>query len=108
MPAIDSSSPPPGPARQYRRILATLRHMRRLTWCALVVTACGGSPSAPAPAPIRHALYLTHSAGFVHDVLPTSEQVMRDIGAGSGAFDVTSTKDCALVSADSLRGYDVI
>ena len=87
--------------------------MRRLALAALVVTACGGSPtSAPAPGsgptPAHHVLYLTHSAGFVHDVLPASEQVMRDIGSASGVFDATATKDCALVSAESLRGYDAV
>ena len=82
--------------------------MRRFLVCTLALTACGSGTTAPSAPPTRHVLYLTHSAGFVHDVLPLSEQVMRDIGATSGAFDATATKDCALVSAESLRGYDAV
>jgi uncharacterized protein len=82
--------------------------VRRLLIASIALAACGGSPTAPASAPARHVLYLTYSAGFVHDVLPLSEQTLRDIGTTSGAFDATATKDCSLVSADSLKTYDAV
>lgn len=82
--------------------------MRRFLVATLALAACGGGPMAPSAAPTRHVLCLTHSAGFVHDVLPVSEQIVREIGASSGAFDATVTKDCALVSAESLRNYDAV
>jgi uncharacterized protein len=53
-------------------------------------------------------LYLTHSAGFKHAVLPTSEQVMRDLGKRSGAFEATVTQDCALISKSSLEQYAAV
>src|SRR5580765_4369113 len=34
----------------------------------------------------RKVLYLTHSAGFKHEVLPLSEQIFKQIGERSGAF----------------------
>ena len=56
----------------------------------------------------KRVLYVTHSAGFVHGSLPTSCAVMRDIGARSGEFEVTCTEDVSLISADSLRDFDVL
>src|SRR5436190_11332636 len=56
----------------------------------------------------KRILYMTHSAGFVHGSIPTSCAVMRDLGARSGAFDVTCSEDLSLLSADSLRDFDVL
>jgi type 1 glutamine amidotransferase len=53
-------------------------------------------------------LYLTHSAGFKHDVLPLSEQILKQIGERSGAFEVTATQDCSALSRDGLKPYDVV
>jgi hypothetical protein len=53
-------------------------------------------------------LYLTHSAGFKHDVLPTSEQIMRELGQNSGAFEATVTQDCSLISEASLKQYAAV
>jgi type 1 glutamine amidotransferase len=53
-------------------------------------------------------LYLTHSAGFKHDVLPTSEQIMRELGKTSGAFEATVTQDCSLISEASLKQYATV
>src|SRR6266700_92232 len=38
----------------------------------------------------RKVIYLTHSAGFKHEVLPLSEQILKHIGERSGAFEVTA------------------
>lgn len=62
---------------------------------------------APQPAPKR-LLYLTHTAGFRHDVLPLSHQVVRELAKSSGAFDVTVTEDCSVISEAGLRGYDAV
>src|SRR5215831_344700 len=55
----------------------------------------------------RTVLYVTHSAGFKHSVLPLSEQILKEIGPRHG-FDVTSTDDCSLISRDGLRHYDAV
>lgn len=47
-------------------------------------------------------LYFTHSAGFKHDVLPHSEQVLQKIGAAAG-WDVTATQDVGLLNAATLK-----
>jgi type 1 glutamine amidotransferase len=56
----------------------------------------------------RRLLYLTHTAGFRHDVLPLSHQVVRDLAKSSDAFDVTVTEDCSAISESGLRGYDAV
>ena len=56
----------------------------------------------------RKVLYLTHSAGFKHEVLPLSEQIFKQIGERSGAFEVTATQDCSVLSGDGLKPYDAV
>lgn len=56
----------------------------------------------------RKVLYLTHSAGFKHDVLPLSEQILKQIGERSGSFEVTATQDCSALSRDGLKPYDAV
>src|ERR1041384_6549640 len=67
------------------------------------------NPAATVNKAAKHkVLYLTHSAGFKHDVLPVSEEIMKEMGERTGAFEVTATKDCSLISRDSLKQYDAV
>jgi len=87
-------------------------HTIRLVLTAVFLSACGAAalteptstaqPQTRAPARI---LYLTHSAGFNHQVLALSEQILTEVGARNGLA-VTATKDCSLISEQGLRGYD--
>src|SRR6266849_10083883 len=64
---------------------------------------------AVAPAATKRVLYITHSAGYRHDSIPTSQAVMEQLGArSSGAFEVVSSEDLSLISAETLRGFDVL
>jgi uncharacterized protein len=71
---------------------------------ALAVGGCSGAPEAAA----KRLLYVTHSAGYRHDVLPLSGQVVRELARSSGAFEVTVTDDAGPVSRDGLQGYDAV
>jgi uncharacterized protein len=64
-------------------------------------------PDAAADTPKR-VLYMTHSAGFVHDSVPTSCTVMQQIAARSGQFEVLCSEDLSLISADSLQNFDIV
>src|SRR5947208_11736623 len=64
--------------------------------------------SVSATAAPKRVLYITHSAGFRHDSLPTSCAVMQDLGFRSGDFEVTCSEDLALISANSLRDFDIL
>ncbi|HWP44254.1 MAG TPA: ThuA domain-containing protein [Blastocatellia bacterium] len=66
--------------------------------------SAGDAPTASAP---RKALYLTHTAGFTHDVLPLSEQILKEI-AGRSGIEVTATKDCSLISREGLKPYAAV
>lgn len=58
--------------------------------------------------PLRKVLYLTHSAGFQHGVLPLSENVLREMGAVSRAFEVEVASDSRTIQRDNLRSYDAV
>jgi uncharacterized protein len=51
-------------------------------------------------------LYITHSAGFRHDCLPVSQQVMADIAARTGKLEVTATED--LTALNELSSYKAV
>lgn len=53
-------------------------------------------------------LYLTHSAGFKHDVLPFSEKMLQTLGEQSGVFESVATRDCSLINADYLRNFSAL
>jgi len=78
---------------------------------ALGTTAEPGAGQAGAAADAPPILFLTHSAGFVHDVvkrpspeeLAPAEQALTRMAAGR--FRVDCTQDCAAISAENLARY---
>jgi uncharacterized protein len=93
---------------------SSTRHAACVAALALWLAACGSSDMAtptgapPTTAPARRILYVTQSAGFKHDVLPLSAQILQDVGRRAGAFDVTATDDSSLVTRDALARYDAV
>ena len=57
---------------------------------------------------MKQLLYVTHSAGYRHEVLPYSHEVVKKIGAEAGAFEATCTEDVATVDWGGLDRYDAI
>jgi len=57
---------------------------------------------------LPRVLYLTHSAGFAHSVLPFSEEVLLALGRSDNAFHIDITRDAAILTADVLSRYDVV
>jgi hypothetical protein len=57
-------------------------------------------------APVPRVLYLTHSAGFEHDSLPLSQEVLTFLGVRSGRFSVVATED--LSALNDLSRYRAI
>jgi uncharacterized protein len=88
------------PIDMIRKLLAVLG-----VTLALVIAQTGSGEAARAK---HKVLYLTHSAGFKHEVLPVSETILKEIGERSGAFDVTATKDCSLLNREALKQFDAI
>jgi len=83
--------------------------MRRLALASLALAiACSPSTRPTTVTVSRHALYVTHSAGFRHDVIPLSVQILQEIGPRLGGFDVTHTEDAATMTRDALARYDAV
>jgi uncharacterized protein len=79
--------------------------LRFVQWalCALLLYAPCAAPAAP-----KRVLYITTSAGFRHDSIPTSCAVMQQLATRSGQFEVFCSEDLSLISADSLRDFDIL
>jgi type 1 glutamine amidotransferase len=76
--------------------------------CSVVLFAGLAASTAHAQAPAKKILYLTHSAGFKHAVLPVSEQVLPELGTKAGWFTVDVTQDCSKLNAADLKQYDAV
>lgn len=53
-------------------------------------------------------LYMTLSSGYKHEVIPYSEEIVKQIGEQSGAFDTTVTQDVGAFTAENLKKYDAV
>src|SRR5215831_3427255 len=62
--------------------------------------------AGPLSAQPKRILYLTLSAGFKHDSIPTSIEVMR--GLDPSRLQVIATEDTSLINAESLRTFDAV
>jgi type 1 glutamine amidotransferase len=57
----------------------------------------------------RRILYLTATYGFRHEAsIAASIQVMQDLAAESGAFEIVNTEDAGMINADTLRDFDAV
>lgn len=56
----------------------------------------------------RKLLFLTHSAGFKHPVIPLAEKIMPEIGKQFGSIETTVTQDCSMIRADRLKEFDAV
>jgi type 1 glutamine amidotransferase len=75
---------------------------------ALAAALAGGPAGAArgAPAPVR-VLYFTLSAGYRHEVIPVSREIMREIG-GTAGFDIAASEDVSVFTAENLRRYAAV
>jgi type 1 glutamine amidotransferase len=74
---------------------------------ALVAATLAASPSQAEHWPNR-ILYFTHSAGYRHQVIPTSQAVLKQLGENSRAFKVTTTEDVSAFTTENLRHYAAV
>jgi len=87
---------------------------KRLFSIILLAAAAGGlyvlrtNRIAVARPAAKKLLYLTQSAGFKHDSIPLSREIVKQIGEKSGLFDTTEVEDVSEFSADNLGNYDAV
>ncbi len=82
-------------------------HAARLAIAAALCVALAASPSHAQRVPAR-ILYVTHSAGYRHDVIATSVAVLEQLGERSAAFRITATEDVSALTAENLRHYAAV
>jgi type 1 glutamine amidotransferase len=57
---------------------------------------------------LPRVLYVTQSAGFKHQVLPLSEEILPQIGKKAGAFETTVAHDVSGITAENLKNFDAV
>jgi uncharacterized protein len=73
-----------------------------------------GSAAAIQPLAVRaqsrpeRVLYFTYSAGYRHDVIPLSREILTQLGKNSGAFEVIATEDLSEFSPANLERYAAV
>jgi hypothetical protein len=83
---------------------------RRITFAVILSVV---TPIFAVPPPLRaqerpsRLLYFTHSAGYRHDVIPASRDILKQIGARAG-FEVTASEDVAVFAAENLQRYGAV
>ena len=53
-------------------------------------------------------LYFTHSAGYRHEVIPASREILKRIGETEPRFEVTAGEDVSAFTAENLRRFGAV
>jgi hypothetical protein len=91
-----------GGARKARSCAAAV-----VTW--LSILGCSPEPPkplVPVPSDRPRVLFLTHSAGYRHDVLPLAQTQLK--AALRGSFEVDLTEDCGTITKANLARYAAV
>lgn len=72
----------------------------------LILLLAAALAAAAAP---KRILYVMHSAGFHHESTAVAAEVLERLGRDSdGAYEVISTRDLNLITAEGLSGFDAL
>ncbi len=87
-----------------------MRKFQVLSVLLLAVAAAAGllRTEARAAKSKRQLLYMTLSAGFHHESVPLSTQIVKQIGDRSGGWETTLTTSVDSFDPDNLRNYDAV
>jgi hypothetical protein len=80
----------------------------RREFIALLGGATACQSAARAQERLHRILYVTHAAGYRHDVLPLSQATLRELGENSRRFEATATEDVSELTIGNLRRYDAV
>jgi uncharacterized protein len=74
----------------------------------VLVMAIASGRAWGAPPQNGKLLYMTLCKGFHHDSVGPSEQILKEIGEKSGAFQVTVTQDVGAFTKENLKNYAAV
>ncbi len=94
------------PTRILRMQRATIPKIM-ISLAAILVFASAVVPSCAQDRPDR-LLYFTHSAGYRHEVIPASREILKQLGETPPQFEVTATEDVAVFTTENLRRYGAV
>ena len=92
--------------RPVENLTAMFDWLRHATFALLATVPAALAPSHAQDRPQR-ILYFTDSAGYRHEVIPASRDILNQIGAAAG-FEVTASEDVAAFTAENLRHYGAV
>ena len=81
---------------------------REFISCASGAAVAASPIAARSERALKHVVYFTHSAGYRHQVIPLSQQIVQQLGTNSGTFDVTSTEDISVFTSENLARYAAV
>ncbi len=85
-----------------------LSSRKLIGWATLFLTfATAHAPASAQDRPAR-VLYFTHSAGYRHEVIPASRDILKRLGEDAPRFEVTATEDVSAFSAENLRRFGAV
>jgi len=73
-----------------------------------LVTRSGSSPALGKTPKSGKLLYMTWTEGYHHQSIEPSEQVLKEMGEKSGAFQLTVTKDAGAFTRENLKNYSAV
>jgi type 1 glutamine amidotransferase len=83
--------------------------VRRREFIALLGSATVIRPLASrAERPPERILYFTYSAGYRHEVIPLSKEILTQLGRTSGIFELAASEDTSEFSAENLKRYAAV
>jgi type 1 glutamine amidotransferase len=83
--------------------------IRRREFIALLGSALAiRAGAARAERPPERILYFTYSAGYRHEVIPLSREILSQLGRNSGVFEVIASEDTSEFSAENLKRYAAV
>lgn len=56
----------------------------------------------------KRVLYVTHSAGYRHESIPVSTEVLRQAAILDGRLEIVATEDLSMLNAATLREFDAV
>ena len=81
---------------------------REFISCASGAAVAASPIAARSERALKHVVYFTHSAGYRHQVIPLSQQIVQQLGTNSGTFDVTPTEDVSVFTSENLARYAAV